>query len=240
MIDDFLTADIGNSRIKLQSNKRYLALDYKKGWLDSVRKFTGSYSCGMVVYSSVNEPALTELTDFIPEIQFIDATTILEQEKIIRFRHIAGIGPDRIFGLAGALRYARPPLITVDCGTAVTVNAIDEEKYCLGGAIMPGFFTQVKSLGLFTGGINEVRPAFLLNSGKNTEDAVGFGVTSGVVGGIALCVNILRAEIDTGKEISVFITGGYATDIAPFLMDENVIIKENLVLDGIRFIYQNS
>jgi len=118
------------------------------------------------------------------------------------------VGVDRLLGALAAWRQVRGPCITVDCGTAITVNAVSKQGVFLGGAILPGLHLMVKSLSRGTA----LLPEFLLEDkswppvGKNTEAAMAVGVFYGAAGAIARLVKEARAVI--GRDAPVTITGG--------------------------------
>src|SRR5690606_19356223 len=96
-----------------------------------------------------------------------------------------GIGTDRILSLLAVYKMTETPVVTVDCGTAVTVNLLDEENELLGGVILPGYYTQARALNLYTADlplIKDIKSEGYI--GKNTEDAIKYGILSSIIGAI--------------------------------------------------------
>lgn len=234
-----IAVDIGNSRIKLLTGNNYLAMDYSGGLKPGIDKYLSSmpdeqkYIC----ISSVNDEHLTKFMNFIgpnDRVDFVEG--ILEKQKILKYDKIEGIGPDRLLGLIGALTLASPPLITVDCGTAVTVNALDKNSNCIGGAIFAGASTQIDSMA----GATERLSQFDLNDslrvpGKTTEEAINSGVILSIVGGIKEIIQRITINEFNGDEVEIFITGGYSEIIAAELANSGFksILQPQLVLLGI-------
>jgi type III pantothenate kinase len=167
--------------------------------------------------------------------KYYNINEFFEEQKIINFSKINGIGNDRKLGLIGALTYSDPPLITIDCGTATTINYLDENYICQGGAIIPGIFTQLRSLIEHTSSLKRIRleePSELL--GKSTNEAISSGIINGTIGAIKFFINKIRAENQNNK-INAFITGGNSLWVYEQLVSEldHINLKNYLVLEGI-------
>ncbi len=246
-LSNIIAADLGNSRIKLMTNDNVLSVEYSDSWIKNIKSFIPDNS--KVYYSSVNreqEERLLESNEISEVIDFINVKSILEKEEHIKYRHIKGIGVDRVLGMLGATYVANPPLITVDCGTAVTVNALDADYKVIGGAIFSGVFTQLNTLLHNTneiadsaGVINE--RTFLKTTGKmeyagtNTADALKSGIISSVTGGIMLLTDKIRKNYFNDEKIKIIITGGYGNIIAQEMKSGNYDVSyiQSLILEGI-------
>ncbi|QDU22965.1 type III pantothenate kinase [Urbifossiella limnaea] len=151
----------------------------------------------------------------------------------------AAVGIDRVFGALAARSLVPPstPAVTVDVGTAVTVNLVDAAGAFRGGAIFPG--PRLMALALrdrtaqlplveLTGSPEGLGPA------TNTAAAIRTGIESAVVGGVhGLICGALDAAPAPGAW--VFITGGAATVLAPYhLRDVTMTREPALNLLGIR------
>lgn len=236
-----LIADIGNSRVKFKTNSEIVAFEYFTDeltlFLNSIEKGSWSFFC----YSSVNIDAekfiIENLNNKINTIE--NARNLIDHQTPIDFSSITGMWTDRMLSLLAVEKVTDSPLVTIDCGTAVTVNLLDEDNICLGGVILPGFFTQSKALHNFTSNLPLVEE---LNNrgyfGQNTDDAIRYGILNAIVGGI-------KTTIDHSSFSSVpdvFVTGGYGHIIQQRLLNyyPNVIYDENLVLKGIEKLIKKS
>lgn len=236
-----LIADIGNSRVKFRTGDYVTAYEYfTDGLTDFLNTiYKGSYKA--FYYSSVNIDAekfiLENLNDKIEIVE--NARILIDIKAPIDFTNITGMGTDRMLSLLAVQKLTDSPLVTIDCGTAVTVNLLDEDSICLGGVILPGFYTQSKALHNFTSNLPLVEE---LNNrgyfGQNTADAIRYGILNAIVGGI-------KTTIDHSSFSSVpdiFVTGGYGQIIQKRLLNyyPNVIYDENLVIKGIEKLIHNS
>ncbi len=229
-----LIADIGNSRVKFKTGDTIIAFEY---FTDGLTDFLNSIEKGVwraFYYSSVNKESEKFIIENLKEkIEVIEnAYNLIDNKTPIDFTNITGMGTDRMLSLLAVHRVTDSPLVTIDCGTAVTVNLLDEDNICLGGVILPGFYTQSKALHNFTSNLPLVEE---LNNrgffGQNTDDAIRYGILNAIVGGI-------KTTIDHSSFSSVpdvFVTGGYGLTIQKRLLKyyPSVIYDENLVLKGI-------
>jgi pantothenate kinase type III len=233
--------DIGNSRLKILAAGKSAAFDYKPGWESEALAFfqgitTGSLNVG---YSSVSSIRLLNLKDALSQekrIKLIDAYELLKSQSIIDFTGVSGIGADRLFGLIGAMTFSPPPLITIDCGTAITVNAVDSSARCLGGTISAGINTQSEALNRFTAALPEVKIQYEEKAtGRDTYHAIRSGVILSVAGGIKEIVRRIMNEEFCCRQVPVYITGGSAEIILKAMREWIVfpVHRPFLVLEGI-------
>ncbi|MCL6436799.1 MAG: pantothenate kinase [Leptolyngbyaceae cyanobacterium HOT.MB2.61] len=98
-------------------------------------------------------------------------------------------GIDRALVLWGAIQAVGGPALVIDAGTALTFTAADGHHQLVGGAILPGFSLQFRSLGEATAAlpiypstppIHPSSPRWALN----TEDAIASGIIHTLVAGI--------------------------------------------------------
>jgi type III pantothenate kinase len=153
------------------------------------------------------------------------------------------MGVDRVFGLLGALMNNPAPLITVDCGTAVTVNAIDEHGVCLGGAIFAGVDTQMKALEISTSGLKRVDIYYDdASCGIDTAQALRIGIIRGIAGGIKEIVKRIASSEFRGAPYTIVFTGGSSDKLLTEMRNWDVPVKFNqyLVLEGILSVIKKS
>jgi type III pantothenate kinase len=233
--------DIGNSRLKVMIDERIFFLEHKNNsWVDELNELIDNYKdIDRWAVSSVVDRVkhkVLELLKHKGNFEILTDEEILPKQKIVKYKHIQGIGSDRVFGLIGALNYAKAPIVTVDCGTAITINALSSNGVVIGGAIFAGVNTQLRSLSEHTDRLMEVDLNENINIiGKNTADALRSGIIIGCAGAINELIRSIREQIFRFYDINIFITGGSAELLLPFLDQHEVKIhyKSTLVLDGI-------
>ena len=173
--------------------------------------------------SSVRPEKYNELINFTVKYSEIKIVNVLDGisklSDVIR-TNVQGYGADRLMGLYGALVYTPAPLFTVDCGTALTINFLDEYRVFRGGAILPGIGSQLRALHNFTEqlplpGIK--KPETYI--GTTTETAMLAGVVGGAGGAVRSLVEHMWWESGNQGMSPVLITGGEAAVLLPELRD---------------------
>ena len=113
-------------------------------------------------------------------------------------------------GAMGAL--ANPfPVVVVDIGTAVTIDAVTAEGAFLGGVIMPGIYLSSIALANYTDRLPEVEvnisdlQGLPQAIGTCTQDAIKGGLVWGLIGGIEAVVKKQQQKI--GNSAHLFIAG---------------------------------
>ncbi len=128
------------------------------------------------------------------------------------------VGIDRLL-TAIAANVVRPkgePIIVVDTGTALTVNAISDEGAFLGGAILPGLELAARALHQYTALLPELQLNELLARvpdviGRHTEAAISSGLYWGQRGAVRELIDQMgRTLTNDEKPSQVLLTGGSA------------------------------
>ena len=156
----------------------------------------------------------------------------------IRIDNPAQLGADLLVGAVAAVSKFGSPCVVWDLGTATTVSVVGENNTFLGGAIMAGVATAVKSL---------VSNASLLFdvSMEAPKSVIGANTTScmqsGCIYGTAAMIDGMNRRIfnELGYETPIVVTGGLARDILPHCQGR-LYYDDNLLLEGLRIIYEKN
>ncbi|MGH8504265.1 MAG: type III pantothenate kinase [Gammaproteobacteria bacterium] len=148
-------------------------------------------------------------------------------------------GADRFCALVAAHRRFHEPCIVVDCGTAVTIDALSADGQHLGGLIVPGLELMRRSLIEHTARISlsshgDNNALF----GRSTEQGVKVGTLRALAAGIDRIVADMTAHIIRLRGVAStcnVITGGAAAYLLPCLATEYELAPE-LVLQGLAII----
>jgi type III pantothenate kinase len=189
-----------------------------------------------IIVASVNPPVLARLRAVAPSAPLVArddfpipiATDVQEPEKV---------GVDRLLAALAAYRWTDGACIVVDCGTAVTVDAVDSAGVFLGGAIFPGREMMARALAEGTARLPHVEAGAPPESviGKNTEEAILAGLVHGTAG--ALEALIAGAMMEVGFHAHIVVTGGDATvPKSPVLRRKSKVVPD-LVLEGLVMAY---
>ena len=143
------------------------------------------------------------------------------------------LGADRLAALIAAkVRYPGRTCI-VDCGTAVTVDALDQSGVHRGGVIFPGFGSMRAALDVDTVMGVEEEAGSLAVPATLTRDAIYSGCLSAVAGGITQAID--RMQEGGIPFDQIILTGGDAELLIP-LLAQKVIHEPHWVLEGLRHV----
>jgi len=103
--------------------------------------------CTWPVYVVSPVPAQVQLWHAYPHVRVITLSDIPLPGVY------ATLGVDRALAAWGACRLYGTPVLVIDAGTAISLNAVDAQGQFMGGAILPGLALQCKSLHQGTGAL---------------------------------------------------------------------------------------
>lgn len=150
----------------------------------------------------------------------------------------AEVGSDLVAGVVGALQYKKETFVVVDLGTATTFTIVDNYNTIKGVSIMAGIRLSVEALVGHTSQLKTFElktPTSVI--GTNTTESLQSGAVfghAGMVDGI-----VKRIEKELNKKVDIIITGGLSDLITPHLSGD-VIANKNLLLEGLRDIYEKN
>ncbi|WP_444945755.1 type III pantothenate kinase [Microbulbifer sp. VTAC004] len=143
------------------------------------------------------------------------------------------LGTDRWLAMLAAYGRDQSAALIVDCGSAVTLDLIDNNGGHLGGYIVPGIGLMQRSLRLDTHAAKSAQAFTLttsLSAGRNTDEAINRGLFLMVLGAIDRALDQLRNY--TGGEPLLWLTGGDGALLSSLYQSEHHLVPE-LVLDGL-------
>ena len=252
-----LTVDVGNTQTHLGVFDSH---DLVREWRSStnpvrtadelalqVRQFLGLHGLefsafdGVCICSVV--PRLTqELRDMV-ERYFGFAPLVvgpgIKTGIFVRMDNPREVGADRIANAVAAhSMFVKEPVVVVDFGTAITVDAVSAAGEYLGGAIAPGIDTAAAGLYAATAQLRRVElvaPPDVI--GKSTVQAVQSGLIYGFAGMVDGLVESVTKEL--GGDARVVATGG----LAPTVIEHCHRIERfepMLTLLGLKLIYERN
>jgi type III pantothenate kinase len=193
-----------------------------------------------VVVACVANPRILQAMDrWLSRHWSLQAHVVKAQRELLgvknHYREPATLGADRWVALIAAHRMSKRPLSVVDCGTAVTIDAVSAQGDFLGGVILPGLQLLRSSLVGATQEIRETSGDDTTCLGLSTADAVAGGSAFGLAGAIERIVTEQAKQLGEGAR--VLLTGGDAARILPGLRVEAPVEHvPDLVLRGLALI----
>ncbi len=156
----------------------------------------------------------------------------------IKMDNPKSVGGDRIVAAIAAIAKYKAPIITVDMGTATTLDVVDKDCSYIGGVILPGVNTSLDALVSRTAQL----PSINLDSpkrviGKNTVECMQNGI---VLGNASMIDGLIdRMEEEMGEKASLVSTGGMARFITPFCLHK-IKYDPELLLRGLYILYRRN
>jgi type III pantothenate kinase len=242
-----LTLDIGNTNIKLALFKNDNLAEFR---VHSEEKTVINY----INHKNFSEAAICSVNPgkekiFIEAISkkgiFVLKVSIKSELNLkMKYKTPETLGMDRVCSAAGAyetalkekILFKNQYLLSIDSGTATTINVVSPEGEFIGGLIAPGIKTMLKSLNEKTAQLPIPDIIHTENFiGDSTNSSIVSGVITSTIGMINETVNHLKS-LSNGTEPIIFITGGNAQLILPYIKHK-IYFEEALVLKGLKVIY---
>ena len=136
------------------------------------------------------------------------------------------LGVDRWLAMLAAYHCYASPVCIVDCGTAITLDVIDQQGQHLGGMIMPGLTLMKQALQSNTADLNICSEVYQPGLADDTDAAIFNGNLSAIKGFIEF------GFAQHQKPLQLIITGGDAEFIADTLKLDAIVDTE-LVFKGL-------
>lgn len=149
------------------------------------------------------------------------------------------VGADIVADAVAALEMFRPPIVTIDMGTATTIGVISEGRTYEGGLLLPGVNVSLDALSHRAAQLPAIslqHPKALI--GKTTEDCMRAGIVYGTASMLDGIIDRIREEFP-GKPLSIVATGGSAPLIVKFCHNQ-IIYDKTLLMNGLWAIYQRN
>lgn len=227
--------DIGNSRIKGIIREENKDLFFSSDSIDETILILSSSNVNKIIFSSVVPSKSEELQSKLLLSGIIIYQITKNSPFSFNINYENSIGIDRLCSIEGALSLINRTdsfefLITIDFGTATTINILEMPDMFIGGLIAPGIETMFNSLSVQTAQLPKIN-SFSKDTffGNNTFSNIQAGVLNSTLG---LVERVLSKLGKSNNKIKLFITGGNASQIKNFL-SYDFIYDENLVLKGI-------
>ena len=156
----------------------------------------------------------------------------------IKIDNPAQLGADLVAGAVGAISEYTLPCVVIDMGTASTISVINKHGEYIGGVISSGVRLTLKALAENTAQLPSIdisAPKSVI--GSNTVDSM----KSGLIFGTASMIDGLldRISEELGEQPTVIATGGLSKEIISHCKTD-IIYNDNLLLDGLREIYEKN
>jgi len=231
-----LAIDVGNTftKIGLYNNETLVSIQKKKiltvSYLEEV---FGNYIITKSIIASsgsYNNKIDTFLKNNSAHLNF-DASIAIPITNL--YATPKTLGKDRLSGIIGAhsLSTQKTAILSIDTGTCITFNILNENKEYLGGSISPGITMRLKALPQFTAKLPLIDYDFSTVKliGTDTEQSILSGVVNGILHEIDGMIDTYR---NIYKKLTVYVTGGGCYFFEKQLKNK-IFANPNLVITGL-------
>ncbi len=234
--------DIGNSRLKWASleDKTISAMQSFVGTRAGIKgaltkQFKQLKNVEQVFVANVAGDKLAEqLTDWTLAHWEVEPVFVDSEKR--RFGVTNGyasaqkLGIDRWLNLVAAREQSKKTTTVIDCGTAITIDTLDDTGKHLGGLILPGLALMRQSLINGTDALNPDTDKTGFNMlATNTYTAVQTGTLYSVIATLESIISDLQQQSPDSRFI---LTGGDSHELASLLPD-HLLLQPDLVLRGL-------
>lgn len=232
-----LELDCGNSFIKwrvLDANARLVVregvVDSDLALLEGLKEFDGLAlkSCRLVSVRTAEETgALISLLKEGFDVSVVCAAPAREMSGVRNgYEEFERLGLDRWLALLGGFHLASGACLVLDFGTAVTADFVAADGEHLGGFICPGMPLMRNQLRTHTrkiryGDLAAERALESLIPGRTTVEAVERGCLLMLRGFVLTQLELARSY--WGKDFTVFLTGGDASQVSEIVPEARVV-----------------
>ena len=228
---NILTADIGNTRIKLDiwSDEDHLHhISAANIGVINVDELIEKYNVEGAMFCNVSKDR-GNIFSYISN--KLHGKASMFNEKYVKLyditpEYLNQLGHDRVAAYIGAMSlFPGTPLLIIDSGTALTADVVDQEgKFC-GGNISLGVKSRLRAIHEFTARLPLVHPEGNVTLfGTNTEKAIRNGAINGAIGEILLDLENAHKQYQAEE---IIITGGEAPLLIPFLEERGFAIHHD-------------
>lgn len=229
-----LIIDIGNSRVKLAWFEKRSLLDSETLNLPlqstDFKSITKNKTVDFAAISNVNNGHQDWLNLSVNKsVLFIDNQTPLPIDLLYKTPETLGI--DRICAAVAAHhKFPDVPVLSIDMGTCITYDFIDEKGSYHGGGISPGYKMRLDAMHSFTDRLPIVHVSKEFSSiGASTEESMLFGAGRGIVEELNGLIAFFKAN---NPNLKVILTGGDHSMFEQHI-ENRIFAAPNLVLEGI-------
>ena len=219
MVENINFLLVGNSRLHWAKNLQYT---YRFLHTQKNNQVPKNINLNSLIWASVGK---------LPDLSLKQENQITTQQ--INLKNLPDyFGVDRALGCLEALKIVDNPLkkdlLIADCGTTISLTKLTSKGSIIGGQIIPGFMTQLRSMENYTSNLKVPKNYKIPNQDFliPTEDAMLKGVYNCLIG-------VINFSFEPSKDILI-ICGGDSELIGSGLKKKNkeIIIVPNLVMQG--------
>ena len=148
------------------------------------------------------------------------------------------LGSDRWCALIAAYHESNSDVIVISCGSAITIDIVNQSGEHLGGYILPGLVMMKRSLAEHTAQVKVNTPLSESNTispARTTSGCVAAGIN---LAAVSVIEAVIKQQLKHSSNLQCFLTGGDADTVAEYLTTEYVMLPD-LIIRGLAFIAES-
>jgi len=221
-VDNILLVDIGNTSIKwaIKDSSRLMDMSQQR-YPDDMSEYSFIDCLGRV--NKEDKVLVTCVAD--PKVWQAFKNAILSRwgikvERVVSkangygvingYENPAELGSDRWCGLIGAYHAAETGVIVISCGSAITIDIVNQSGEYIGGYILPGLTMMKKSLALNTAQVKvdvSLPGSNIISPATNKSACVDAGVK---LAAVSVIESAIKQQAINNRNLKCFLTGGDA------------------------------
>lgn len=232
-----MVLDAGNSAMKIALFENGEIIEIHRFSSNDISEINSLYQShnkpDCIISSVLKNDRTSEISKNFQNVLIVDQETALPIR--LEYKTPQTLGIDRICN-AVAMADINPGKrsVSIDTGTCIKFDMVEENGIYLGGSISPGIQLRYKSLNDFTANLpllNFTNKTELI--GRSTNESIHSGVMNGIHSEIIQMIERYQEEYE---DLTFFMTGG---DMQYFDIPRknNIFVDENLTLKGLYQIY---
>ncbi len=236
-----LLVDIGNSRIKwaveikgklktgsaVNHKKTDFSINLSKQWLDLAKPELLSVSS--VAQKQVSLEIIQIAKQLWPNVNVLLAKSSAKSCQVINaYNQAETLGVDRWLGLIALRHYYPGKSCIVDCGTAITIDCLDENGLHLGGVIGPGLQLMKQALIQGTEDLSFTNQHHHAGLSNSTNSAIYTGTLYAACGLISKTINNhcnCQTLVFTGGDADLLANTGNKNNQFDIIIEPDFILK---------------
>jgi len=229
-----LILDFGNTfqKCAIFNDEKIIAFErFENIKLSNLEEFSKSYDITSAILSSVintNPQIIDWLKKSFLFIELSHSTPIPIKNK---YASPETLGKDRLSAAVGAAAiFPKKNVLSIDTGTAIKFDLVNNKGEYLGGSIAPGLYLRFKALHTFT----DKLPLVPYNNehlliGNDTQSSILSGVMNGAIAEVNGMIKDFENQFE---DLKIIITGGESIYFVKSIKS-NIFADSNLVIKGL-------
>ena len=229
-----LILDFGNTfqKCAVFNDDKIIAFErFENISIGNLKKFSENFDIKSAILSSVINTNAEIIEWLIKSFLFIELSQSTPIPIKNKYASPETLGKDRLSAAVGAASiFPKQNVLSIDTGTAIKFDLVNNKGEYLGGSIAPGLYLRFKALHTFT----DKLPLVPYNNehlliGDSTQTSILSGVMNGAIAEVNGLIETYKKQF---KELKIVFTGGESIYFVKSIKSD-IFADSNLVIKGL-------